>query len=403
MLKRVVGALAFAALLVACLGVAWICLEAYLDEQIDELYPSRAYAVGRSNGYAQLDKGSVLIGKAAEDKPIFIMGSSELGSNVPQNPRELFPNTEYDGDICYIGHAYVQNCLHALNLGANMDSFEGRNVVIVESLQWYFGSDVERDGFLSNFSELQFYDFMANEAISKESKLYLCQRILEISEYSTYYPQVRLLASMYGMDNPLGVVGQFLLAPYYELSHRFLVLKDKYQAWQFLRSLPEKASVTRDIDWATANREAWEMGESACTNNDLFVYDEYYERYLEGRIEGLRDADADVPLHLSREWDDLAFFAQVCREVGVEPYIVIMSTNGFYYDYIGVSSEKRSELYGRIAAIAADKGFEVLDLGAMEYEPYFYCDVMHLGWRGWLYVAQNILDYFGSHYTTSAA
>ena len=30
-----------------------------------------------------------------------------------------------------------------------------------------------------------------------------------------------------------------------------------------------------------------------------------------------------------------------------------------------------------------------------EYEPYFYYDVMHLGWKGWLYVDEQLTRHYG--------
>lgn len=39
-------------------------------------------------------------------------------------------------------------------------------------------------------------------------------------------------------------------------------------------------------------------------------------------------------------------------------------------------------------------GIQMLDLTGYEYEPYFMCDVMHLGWKGWLQVDRALIDYY---------
>ncbi|RKJ53704.1 hypothetical protein D7Y09_12370 [bacterium 1XD42-1] len=36
----------------------------------------------------------------------------------------------------------------------------------------------------------------------------------------------------------------------------------------------------------------------------------------------------------------------------------------------------------------------MLDLTGYEYEEYFMCDTMHLGWKGWLAVDQALIDYY---------
>ena len=48
----------------------------------------------------------------------------------------------------------------------------------------------------------------------------------------------------------------------------------------------------------------------------------------------------------------------------------------------------------RIAQLSNEYGFDCLKTDDKEYEPYFYCDVMHLGWKGWPYVLQNIIEHF---------
>ena len=39
-------------------------------------------------------------------------------------------------------------------------------------------------------------------------------------------------------------------------------------------------------------------------------------------------------------------------------------------------------------------GIEMLDLTGYEYEPYFMCDTMHLGWKGWLAVDRAFIDFY---------
>ena len=97
---------------------------------------------------------------------------------------------------------------------------------------------------------------------------------------------------------------------------------------------------------------------------------------------------------ISAEWKDYEFFLGVCNELDLHPYVVIMSTNGFYYDYIGITKNKRDEYYDASEQISAKYGIECLNLKDQEYEPYFYCDVMHLGWKGWPYVCKKIVEHF---------
>ena len=76
----------------------------------------------------------------------------------------------------------------------------------------------------------------------------------------------------------------------------------------------------------------------------------------------------------------------------MNPYIVSMSTNGRYYDYTGIYKEERDEVYDKIEAMSRSANFDFINFKEREYEPYFYIDGKHLGWKGWLYTNDKNID-----------
>ena len=71
--------------------------------------------------------------------------------------------------------------------------------------------------------------------------------------------------------------------------------------------------------------------------------------------------------------------------------------NGYFYDYVGLSKEKRYELYNKLDETARNYGLDILNLKEYGYEPYFYKDVMHLGWKGWIFINEQISKYFSKN------
>lgn len=71
----------------------------------------------------------------------------------------------------------------------------------------------------------------------------------------------------------------------------------------------------------------------------------------------------------SKEMDDFRIFLQLCNDLEIKPYIVMMNTNGFYYDYIGIPQQVRKNLYNSIKAECEKYGFTCLTLEDKEYEP----------------------------------
>lgn len=372
----------------------------YLDSKIDDLYKIHQVSVNHVSGLSEKDKGNFLIDKAMTTSNMFVMGSSELGSGGEYNIKEYFPNNKYDGDASFVGHAYVQNALHAMDLAANYEKIKDKDLVIVESIQWFMDNDIDGPGFFSNFSELQFYEFLHNEKLSESTKRYLCERYVQIEadniEGEThYYSQTYILAKLYIGDSLWSKTLYALIKPYYGERYLFLKLKDQYNSYQYLKSLPlEEVQKERTINWSNEYKKAEKSGEKAVTNNDFYVNDDYYNEYLADGIEDKRNNLVDRPLMVSNEWNDYQFFIKVCEELDLHPYIVIMSTNGLWYDYCGWSKETRDTYYNKVDNIAEENGLSTLNLKDKEYEPYFYVDVMHLGWKGWPYVTENVLKHY---------
>lgn len=96
----------------------------------------------------------------------------------------------------------------------------------------------------------------------------------------------------------------------------------------------------------------------------------------------------------SYEYSDFELYLDTCTDLGIKPYIILMSTNGRWYDHLGLDKEKRGQYFDKAQKIAEEKGFEVLNLKNEEYTPYFMCDAAHLGWKGWLKVDEELYKHF---------
>lgn len=382
----------FLALLTALAVI--IGIEHYLDVQIERLYDvdKYTYAINASYGDLTKDKGRIILEKSMENHNLMLLGSSELGSWVGQNPIHMFPNTTCDENVTIVGQAYVQSLLHAMKAG--MEIFENQDRLgIVVSLQWFFDTDIDKNGFAANFSEYQFYQMMSNENLSKESKRYVCSRTYELLYEIQGYDDIKVYAWLYSRDSLPGRAALAALSPYYFIRMRVLEIRDKWDTYSLLKRLQPEAQPqeTKEIAWEEAMAAAQAEGESCCNNNEFFVENNYYDTYLRGVIE---EGSLSEEMLVSREMEDYEMFLRICKENGVKPYIIIMNTNGRYYDFIGLDEQRRSLLYGQLEEKAKEYGFDCLNLSDKEYEPYFMVDVMHLGWRGWLYVDQQLAEYF---------
>lgn len=398
MSKRKKQILAFAAALATAIVLAK-GFEAWLDGEIEQRYKADNYTAVINQNVENYTKenGKIILEKAIDNQNVILMGSSELDSTVSQNPMFMFPNTEFPSDITLIGHAYMQSLIHSMKVGTK--SFQKADkVAVIVSLQWFEGEDIDRNGFAANFSELNFYDTMNNHAISKGSKKKICKRTQELLESVQGYDDIKVFSMLYASDTLLSKTGLTILKPYYNFKAWSLGLRDKWKVYTLLKESENEVSeeVIKEVDWKEEWKKAEKEGKEACTNNEFYVSDWYYDAYLKDAIKDIKGDSAGVTFE-SKELGDYELFLQICKENGVEPYLIFMNTNGKYYDYIGIDQEKRTELYDKLKITAEKYGMDYLELSDYEYEPYFMADVMHLGWKGWIKVDEEMAKYYAEN------
>jgi D-alanine transfer protein len=148
------------------------------------------------------------------------------------------------------------------------------------------------------------------------------------------------------------------------------------------------------IDFQKLMAEAEELGKKSCTNNAWYIYDSYYSTHVEPTLEKRRNTLNDASYAVSPEYADLEIFLDICQETGIEPLLILEPVNGLSYDYAGFPLEGREAYYRQIRELAARRGVRLADFSSHEYEPYFLADVMHIGWKGWVYILEEIVKFY---------
>ena len=68
--------------------------------------------------------------------------------------------------------------------------------------------------------------------------------------------------------------------------------------------------------------------------------------------------------------------------------------NGKWYDYTGLTSEKRNVVYETVGEIAKQKGVEYADLSGEEYTENFFEDAVHPTSKGWVIINEKAYEFF---------
>ncbi|MEG1256093.1 D-alanyl-lipoteichoic acid biosynthesis protein DltD [Clostridium sp.] len=382
---------------IVCMGI----LISSFNEVITKKYEDKSISkdlepIKHTYDHILRDRGGVLKDSMFNEDDLILLGSSELSSPVDQNPINIFPFKEANYDVSIFGRAYTQSLQHATMLSSTDNIKSDSKVALIVSLQWFTqGSGISGDNFSVNFSEHQFYKMFNNDKVSDETKMNYAKRINQLLKESREYGEEQIYAYLYSKDNLLSNIALTLLKPYYKFKEYTLEIKDKTQSYKELESLPDKTEEkSKELNWEAEYAKAEKEGVAKVTNNDINVEDSYYDLYLREKYPKFKDELIDIDLMASREFKDYELFLDTSKDLGVKPLIVLMPVNGLYYNHLGITEEKRDEFYNKLQELAEERGFSVANLQDKEYEKYYLTDVMHLGWKGWLKVNEEISKYF---------
>ncbi len=373
----------------------WGGLNAFLSWQIKSRYN---YRVNIDAGDFRKGTGVCLQQTSLDKGDIMMFGSSELGSFVDQTAVKFFPTKDVPYMINPIGRAGVLTLEDALNI-QNLDFSKNKKVVILLSYSWFAQDSASPDSFYANFSKIKFYRFMTDLSVPTDEKMRMASRVSSLIR--TYKNTNDFDAYAYAELCKKGCAAfpaiQVVSYPYLLLQEALLTTKDLAASYLYIKDMPPyDMKPAGDVDWDSEYNLAEEQGR-ANVSDSQFYFDRAYAKKIKDILPGQKNIDSGINLTTSQEFKDYDLLLKTCVRKNIKPLIIVQSVNGWYYDYRGVSSEKRDALYKELCQMAASYGFTAYDMSGVEYTPYTFYDHWHLGWKGWLYVNQKITDYFGTN------
>lgn len=396
-MKKVMNFLIPVVIPIVIVIVAIIELNLFLDKKIEVLTKEKDISVMGKQCFDVVKDKSSLDKQIFSDKDyLFMLGSSELGISVPQNPMEFYPFKDGDFKMNCFGRPFVQSLQHTAYLGGG-DIKNNQKVVFMLSIQWFEKTNaIKPDYFANNFSEVQFYKFMENPKISVENKRYYAERVYGLLSTAKKYLGEAYYAKLYLDTSIFSEVQKIALKPYYKMKKYLLATQDKALIYKKLKELPNKKNEQqlREINWDEEYAKIEKENEKIMSTNQFNLEDKTYSINLKDKIDKHKDEYKNVNFMKSKEMEDYKFFLSVCKDLGIKPYIVVQPVNGWFYDFAGLNKDQRDEWSKTVTKIAEDNNFEALDLHGYDYKKYFLIDRQHLGKEGWLKVDEGIYKYF---------
>ena len=342
-MEKLIG-VGLALALSAGLGGAWY-VQAPTDASLKATVDERPVLPRVQDGVASSPSLiAEMVAKRAEasDNVRILLGTSELEQTTEDtaHPVRFFSENDCGFSLMAVGNAGCQSLWQATEVAA-LDAegaLPGRKIALMLGTQWFMGSGLSESAFAEKFSEESFAAAMGNERLSDETKEKIYQRCLAM-----------------GADQAT------------------------------LDSLREQ-SLTASINRAVA---------------ELVPEVEHREAIAAELAEGSSFQDeAQAKKHPPLTWEELDaavldIFLSVCKDLGIEPLVVIQPAMGIYYDNTPWDKESRQIFYDQMRAVLDEAGVEYLDLSVHDYDKYYLKDVMHPGWKSWVEVDKKLCEFYG--------
>ena len=369
---------------------------------VEKTMPEYPDSLGDSLAPEKITGEYLLQAAAAKGDTLPIFGSSELKTTqICTHPANFFAGQLCGFQVDLIGRGSCQSLVHAMAIAASGESLTGKKAVLITAPQSYVEDGIAPDLFMANFSEQQMLSLLSDETIPAEQRQYLACRVAElIEDYNAQYGASLQQTTAAGLMTRAAARGQTaleaLLTPYAAISGWLLDTRDMTSARRVISEAPAaQAAKTGPIDWAAEEQAAVRQAEEQTRGNDFGMEDGYYNTYIGRRLAQQAGKDAAVSYDVSPEYDDLRCLFEICKAKQMQILFVHVPMHGAWSDYTGFSAERRQSYYENVRHIAAEHdNVTLLDLTGYEYEPYFLCDTMHLGWKGWLAVDKAIAEFW---------
>lgn len=315
-----------------------------------------------------------------------IYGSSELSRWDPFHPSNYFETNDAAFTPYLIGKGGMTSIIHDLNFATHAKQLKNKQMVIIVSPQWFVKNGTDEQHFSPNYSSLQAYQLPFNKEVDEQVKRKLMQRLQQ-------YDAVKndtILSQLYNAYlNDKKVMFHALSVP---AKAYISILKKKDMYFTILMDKPtnrHQSDEVKDKTWEELRAQAATYGEERTQHSRFYIDDRVYKH----RNEYIKSMEGKNKRHSyaeSLEYDDFQLMLDILKESDAKPLFVIIPVNGAYYDYTGFPKKGRQDYYSRIKKQISDSDFTYADYSDHEYDPYFMRDTIHIGWKGWVYLNEDL-------------
>lgn len=329
----------------------------------------------------QVLKGTLIQNKLFETNKYYpVYGSSELGKDDPFNPAIALNKHNSSKPVFLVGTGGSTDLINSVELAAQYDKLKGKKITFIISPQWFTDHGLTNRNFDARISQTQIQQLFNQSKMPGELKQRYAQRLLQ-------FPHVHNKAFLrYQAKHPDTTSNNYIS----KFKENQLLKIESIKSLFNTKSVPleDVKPVTNSSDsWQDMRDKAVQVGKDNTTSNQFDIRDPYWKLIKESKRKVKRNYEFNIN---SPEFQDLKLLVQTMHDAGADVQYVSIPVNGKWYDYIGINQDRRQAVYKKIHSTVVDNGGKIYDMTDKDYEKYVISDAVHIGWKGWVYVDQQI-------------
>lgn len=344
-------------------------------------------------------QGTLMQQRMLESKQYLpIYGSSELHRLDMYHPTNYFKINPDGFTPFLIGRAGMYSLVHFLNLAANPQLLRNRKIVFIISPEWFSQKGLSEAYFAGTFSKQQVYQLIFSSRISPELKQKAARRLLQFAFIRHDWTVSTLLNRVAYPNRSSGIAAAAASMQGY-FSYKVLTLHDAIKMQQvtpnyYKSQYQSPNKMLQGKSWSELKKMAAQYMMHNSNSNRFHLDNAFYLKQIKGRLLHFKNYDARQHFGRSPEYGDLQLVLDLLKQQHAKALFISIPFNGSWYNYAGVSVQKRQTVYQQIAGEIHRSGFQLADFTRFDNKPYFLEDTMHIGPEGWVYVDQAIKNFY---------
>lgn len=357
-------------------------------------FPTTSATVKRASTSltANVLRGDQIKDRALDDGYLMIMGSSELSRFDSLHPSVLTQKYNRGYKPFLLGSAGTQSLTHFFSTEAMGKHLDNKKVVVFISPQWFVKAGVDPRMFGSYYSKQQATYFVMHAAPHSRADRYAAQRLLSMPSGKSdtdIESSLKAIASGHAINNwdkfTVGQLGSVNLRHQDQIFTRLAIDNHEDLIERRAKVLPTQ------YDYQRLDQLAFVLGKEHTTSNEFGIDNKFYQRKLKRYVKGLKNSQTDFTYEYGPEFSDFQLLLNQFKRHHVTPLFVITPVNGAWMDYTGLRPQMLDRFDHKIRYQLESQGFHhIADLHNDGRVPFFMQDTIHVGWRGWLKIDQQI-------------